>query len=183
MTITASFGLLPPEADFHGEPAEGPAPLIVRFTDDSTQSPIAWEWDFIGGGAVMSTDQNPTHVYKTAGYYTVSLTAYYAGGSDSETKPSYIHAAADCSAGPVRTGGSDQPTLQGGYGAAADGAVIYAHAVDFSENLDLDEDKTVTFDWGWNCDFSDSIHEGGFNGTLTIRRGTLMIASKTIIGM
>lgn len=45
----------------------------VQFTDQSGNSPFAWDWDFGDGG--MSTDQNPSHTYSSFGTYTVTLSA------------------------------------------------------------------------------------------------------------
>jgi len=78
----------PPVAAFVGSPLEGDVPLTVTFTDQSTNNPTSWNWDFGDGGT--STQQNPMHEYSTAGTYTVSLTATNNCGSDSETKPDYI---------------------------------------------------------------------------------------------
>ncbi len=77
-----------PVADFSGSPTSGAAPLTVNFTDQSTNSPTSWSWDF--GDSGTSTAQNPTHDYTSAGDYTVGLTATNAGGSDTATKPNYI---------------------------------------------------------------------------------------------
>ena len=54
--------------------------LQIKFTDTSTGSPTAWSWDFGDGGA--DTTQNPTHTYNQAGYWTVTLKASNAIGSD-----------------------------------------------------------------------------------------------------
>jgi len=77
-----------PVADFSGTPTSGDAPLEVSFTDNSTNSPTSWDWDFGDGGS--STAQNPTHIYNTAGTYTVTMTATNSCGSDTETKTDYI---------------------------------------------------------------------------------------------
>ena len=78
----------PPVAAFNGTPTSGTAPLTVAFTDASTNSPTSWSWTFGDGGT--STAQNPSHVYDTAGTYSVSLTVENADGSDTETKTGYI---------------------------------------------------------------------------------------------
>ncbi|MDD3642762.1 MAG: PKD domain-containing protein [Candidatus Krumholzibacteria bacterium] len=78
----------PPVAQFAGSPTSGEAPLAVTFTDQSTNNPTSWSWDFGDGG--NSTAQNPTYVYNSVGTYTVSLTAANAYGSDVETKTGYI---------------------------------------------------------------------------------------------
>jgi len=72
-----------PVADFTSDVASGNAPLEVSFTDKSTGSPTAWSWDFGDGSA--STDQNPIHIYSSAGAYTVTLTASNANGGTSKT--------------------------------------------------------------------------------------------------
>ncbi len=77
-----------PVADFTGSPTSGTAPLSVSFTDQSTNNPTSWSWDFGDGGT--STAQNPSHTYNNAGTYTVTLTATNDCGSDDETKTDYI---------------------------------------------------------------------------------------------
>ena len=61
-------------ADFASEPAapaEIPVGTEIVFTDRSTDA-ASWLWDF--GDGNMSTEQNPIHLYKLVGTYTVSLT-------------------------------------------------------------------------------------------------------------
>jgi PKD repeat protein len=77
-----------PEARFSADPISGPAPLRVTFTDQSSNYPTAWFWDFGDGGT--STEQSPVHVYNTAGSFSVSLTVSNTLGSDTLTKPSCI---------------------------------------------------------------------------------------------
>ncbi|MDP3563890.1 MAG: PKD domain-containing protein, partial [Methanoregula sp.] len=61
----------------------------VQFTDTSETTPVKWLWDF--GDGTNSTEQNPpSHMYRAAGNFTVSLTAWNDMGSDSETKTDYI---------------------------------------------------------------------------------------------
>lgn len=59
--------------------------LSVDFQDTSTNTPTAWSWDF-GDGSPVSAIQNPTHVYATAGAYTVTLTSSNAGGASVYTR-------------------------------------------------------------------------------------------------
>ena len=81
-----------PVAAFTATPLTGTAPLEVTFTDQSTNSPASWSWDF--GDGITSTSQNPSHTYPMhltgTGIYTVSLTAGNAGGSDTMTRTNYI---------------------------------------------------------------------------------------------
>jgi PKD repeat protein len=76
-----------PVADFVGSPTSGDVPLVVDFTDQSTNA-TSWDWDFGDGG--VSTAQSPSHTYSAAGTYTVTLTATNSCGSDQEIKTDYI---------------------------------------------------------------------------------------------
>lgn len=82
-----------PVANFTANPTSGPKPLTVSFSDTSTGSPTAWAWTF-GDGGTASTGPVVTHVYNTAGTYSVSLTVTSASGSNSITKTNYIVVAA-----------------------------------------------------------------------------------------
>ena len=55
---------------------EGTAPLEVRFTTTvkSGKMPVIFTWNF-GDGSETVYDQNPTHVYETAGVFTATLDA------------------------------------------------------------------------------------------------------------
>nr|BAL52673.1 PKD domain protein [uncultured Acetothermia bacterium]BAL59272.1 hypothetical protein HGMM_OP3C427 [Candidatus Acetothermum autotrophicum] len=64
----------PPVADFEFAPAQPSAGQTVKFTDKSKDPDgqiKSWEWDF--GDGTTSTEQNPSHVYRTAGTFTVKL--------------------------------------------------------------------------------------------------------------
>lgn len=78
------LGATPPIADFTASPTIGAAPLTVHFTDTSTGSPTSWAWDF--GDTGTSTDQHLTHIYSSAGTYTVTLNVSNACGYDTSTR-------------------------------------------------------------------------------------------------
>jgi PKD repeat protein len=86
--IAVTAAPVAPVASFTGTPTSGVAPLTVTFTDASTNSPTAWVWTF--GDGTTSTAQNPSHIYSTAGTYTVSLKATNAVGSNTLTRTDYI---------------------------------------------------------------------------------------------
>jgi PKD repeat protein len=50
-----------PVAAFSASPTSGSIPLKVQFTDQSTNSPTSWKWDF--GDGTTSTTHNPLHTY------------------------------------------------------------------------------------------------------------------------
>ncbi|MCD4716678.1 MAG: PKD domain-containing protein [Desulfobacterales bacterium] len=76
------------QADFTSGITNGPAPLSVSFTDQSTGNITSWLWIF--GDGATSTEQEPVHEYNTPGNYTVSLTVSGPDVSDTETKADFI---------------------------------------------------------------------------------------------
>jgi PKD repeat protein len=79
-----------PVASFVSNVTNGMNPLVVQFTDSSTNTPTSWNWSF--GDGNFSEEQNPVYWYNYTGLYTVNLTATNAGGSDDESKVDYINA-------------------------------------------------------------------------------------------
>ena len=77
-----------PVAAFTASPLSGGQPLAVTFTDQSSNSPTAWQWDF--GDGNTSQAQNPTNTYSSPGTNTVTLTVANTNGSGSTTRTNYI---------------------------------------------------------------------------------------------
>jgi len=77
-----------PVANFTVSSTNGIAPFTVKFTDQSSNLPTSWLWDF--GDGTTSTAQNPTHTYSNTGTYTVTLTAINMAGNNTTTKTGYI---------------------------------------------------------------------------------------------
>jgi tripartite motif-containing protein 71 len=73
---------------FMAHPFAGNAPLHVGFSDRSANFPTAWYWDF--GDGYTSTEQNPVHIYRVQGMYTVSLTVSNVAGSNTASYQDYI---------------------------------------------------------------------------------------------
>ncbi|WP_231593712.1 leucine-rich repeat protein [Methanosarcina siciliae] len=90
ITVSESSTPEEPVSAFTADVTGGTAPLTVNFTDQSTGSPTAWDWDFDNDGNVDSTEQNPSYTYNAAGNYTVNLTVENEAGSDFELKSDYI---------------------------------------------------------------------------------------------
>lgn len=75
-------------ADFNADPASGPPPLKVTFTDASARA-VKWNWNF--GNGKTSTKQNPPAVtYKEGRDYTVTLTVQDVSGNEAQ-KQKTIH--------------------------------------------------------------------------------------------
>jgi len=77
-----------PVAEFSVDKTEGKTPLVVQFTDVSSNNPTSWLWNF--GDGNTSAEQNPSNTYSYAGAYTVKLTASNIAGSTDEIKTNYI---------------------------------------------------------------------------------------------
>lgn len=69
------------DIDFDSSATEGYKPFVVVFTPLNDESVTAYAWDFGDGEA--SSDRAPTHIYRAAGTYTVSLTAQKVDGRTS----------------------------------------------------------------------------------------------------
>jgi hypothetical protein len=83
-----------------------------------------------------------------------------------------------CSDSAVRIAGASPvyySTLQSAYDAAIDGDTIESQAVEVTENLDLNSNKSITFIGGYNCDFSEITGYTSINGSITINDGTVVM--------
>lgn len=178
-TVTAVFTILPPVADFIGSILSGTAPLAVNFSDLSTNNPTGWAWDF--GVSGTNSKQNPLHTFRSAGTYTVTLTASNTSGSDSEVKTDYI-IVNPCANQPVRISGVDKGTsIQTVYNNnAVEADVIKTQAVEFIENLSLGRPIPITLSGGHNCDYSDNPSDTAIHGSLTISDGTVTVENIVI---
>jgi PKD repeat protein len=73
---------IPVTASFTANVTEGGLPLYVQFTDMSVNA-TSWQWQF--GDGATSSEQNPAHLYTTAGRFTVKLTVSNAFSGDSSS--------------------------------------------------------------------------------------------------
>ena len=75
--IGPTITVTPPSVQFTASPTNGMTPLSVQFNSlaiDSRSNTITnWNWNF--GDGSTSTQQNPTHIYANAGYFSPSLIA------------------------------------------------------------------------------------------------------------
>lgn len=78
----------PPNINFSANITNGDSPLIVGFTDLSTNKINKWQWEF--GDGTGSEDRNPVHTYSSSGTFNVTLIAGNEGGSGIFTRQNYI---------------------------------------------------------------------------------------------
>ena len=76
------------QANFSAAPTRGAAPLQVQFTNTSSGNYNTSQWDF--GDGITNTMTSPIHTYTTPGVYSVTLTIFGAGGTDSTSKTNFI---------------------------------------------------------------------------------------------
>ncbi|MEX2682799.1 MAG: PKD domain-containing protein, partial [Candidatus Sigynarchaeota archaeon] len=144
--FSSTFIVPTPIADFTATPTNVHPGSAVQFTFTGNLGaiPSTLTWDF-GDGSPASSELNPTHVYTTAGIYTVSLTVTDANlATDTETKVDH-----------VRVSNNQAPTVN--FVASMTTASI-GQAIDFTD-LSIDDDGTIV---GWNWNFGD----GSPNSTL-----------------
>lgn len=79
-----------PVAGFQVNVLGGVSPLTVTFSDQSTNEPTAWEWDFQNDGGVDSTSRNPSFTYTEPGLYSVRLTVRNTAGSNTLLKSNLL---------------------------------------------------------------------------------------------
>jgi PKD repeat protein len=91
INIVGVIGAAAPVANFSANNTAVCAGQTVAFTDQSSNSPTSWSWNFGGGGTPnTSTQQSPTITFNTPGTYNVTLTATNGTGSDQEIRTGYI---------------------------------------------------------------------------------------------
>ncbi|WP_202929055.1 PKD domain-containing protein [Chitinophaga agri] len=77
--------------------------LITKFIDNSTGTPVSWQWDL--GNGFTSTEQSPSASYTTPGNYNVTLTVKNAAGNTStavKTVTVWEKPVPDFTAGPAK---------------------------------------------------------------------------------
>ncbi|HVM61683.1 MAG TPA: PKD domain-containing protein [Verrucomicrobiae bacterium] len=83
---------LEPSADFTATPTSGVIPLTVIFTDESVGTFTNWYWSFGDGSTTNVATQAISHVYTTAGTYTVTEIVSGPGETLTDTETNYITA-------------------------------------------------------------------------------------------
>jgi PKD repeat protein len=95
-SISCYSTTVPPVANFSASNTSPALAETVTFTDLSDNFPTSWSWSFSPNtityvGGTSSTSQNPQVQFNALGYYSVTLVATNAYGSDPEVKNNYIN--------------------------------------------------------------------------------------------
>jgi PKD repeat protein len=86
--FTTKISTQPPIANFTASKTTINKGESIQFTDQSTNNPTSWLWDF--GDGTNNTSQNPLKIYSQTGTYTISLKATNTFGINQVIKANYI---------------------------------------------------------------------------------------------
>jgi len=107
----------------------------------------------------------------------VTLTATGTGGASTMTKTGYIQVGPDpCSNPPYKIGGTtySYPNIQAAYESMGSDT-LQIQALEFSGGLLLDQNKTVTLQGGYGCDFTSNPGDTIVSDKLTVKDGKVTI--------
>jgi PKD repeat protein len=154
-------------ADFTASPESGYAPLSVQFTDSSTGDISGWLWDF-GDGTPISTGQNPSHTYNSAGSYTVTMEVSGVYGSDTVTKANYVNVTvinADFTASPRN--GNTPLTVQ--FTDLSDGS-ISGWLWDFGDGTPISTGQNPSHTYNSSGSYTVTLEVSGIDGSDTVTK-------------
>ena len=112
ITVTIAGQSNPPTAQFSADQTAACGSLVVQFTDQSTNNPTVWQWNF-GDGSPVSNLQHPQHNYTTPGTYSVSLYVENNDGENELVKTNYITVHQDVSISMNMTPASGETNADG----------------------------------------------------------------------
>jgi len=90
--------------------------------------------------------------------------------------------AQECSNPPVKIANTSSyySSIQNAYDAAVDDSTIEIQALNFIENIDANRNISVTFQGGYNCDYTESTGMSVIEGSLSVSAGFLSTGSITV---
>jgi PKD repeat protein len=137
LNLARALGVAPPPptltAGFTENPASGPAPLAVQFTNTSTGNPTSWSWSF--GDGSSSAAQNPAHTYNAAGNFTATLTVSGSAGQTSSASQTIAVTNATSSGQPVITLTAPQPDAY--FSGQVPGTIRFHRTGDLSQSYQV----------------------------------------------
>ena len=122
-----------PDVIFTGNDLDGCHVHTTEFTDATSPTPIAWNWNFgdPSSGANTSPSPNATHQFSSAGTYNISLSVTTADGCVSDTSfPNYVEV---------------YPLPYANFSATPERTNLLQSTIDFR-----DESTGVIAEWYWN---------------------------------
>jgi PKD repeat protein len=84
ISVNQNITILAPVANFSYSPSSPGVGSQILFSDESTNSPTSWQWNF--GDGEVSNQKNPSHTFSSFGNFPVVLTSTNSAGSSSITK-------------------------------------------------------------------------------------------------
>ena len=79
-----------PTAGFSAQPTSGCTPLVVNYTNESSNNVTAFIWQFPGGNPSASNQENPTVTYLNTGTFSATLLVTNISGSSTFVRTNYI---------------------------------------------------------------------------------------------
>jgi alkaline phosphatase len=144
-----------------------------------------------GGLSVLQNNGQgsfPDVSWSTTGHTGVNIPAY-AWGVNADMvygimDNTVLFSVATCSNDPVRIDRTIPlyfSSLQAAYSAAVHGDIIQSRAMEFTEDVSVNQNMSVTIRGGYNCDYSNNEGQTILNGTMTISNGTTAIENVQIL--
>ncbi len=161
-----------PTADFTANPTAGDSPLLVEFTDSSTDNPTTWFWVF--GDGHTSNEQNPLHIFENSGSYDVELTVSNSAGDDTYGITVNV---GDCSKENVWLNSVGFQEIGFAYDSANEGDILQLQAVTFAETLTFNKDIFIVLQGGYDCGYENRIGNSTINGCITVEEGCLDLSN------
>ncbi len=167
ITIPVTISVLP-FVNFSAVPISGCQPLTVGFTNLSTNA-VSYNWSFPGGSPSTSTAANPTVVFNTPGFHTVTLEATNSAGTNTIVKNDYISA---------------DPLPVGGFTSSSN-----ANTVTFTQQTNHADTILWNFGDGQTSNLWNPVHTYTTNDTFTVTQvltngcGTIQYNQQLIIAV
>jgi|WetSurMetagenome_2_1015567.scaffolds.fasta_scaffold262184_1 PKD repeat protein len=97
LLIPAMVSAAAPVSSFTVDNTGGISPLVVNFTDSSTNTPTIWKWyadKLSGSSSLFNSTQNPFYVPFTTGNYSIMLNASNAAVGTNSSQVTWINVSA-----------------------------------------------------------------------------------------
>ncbi|WP_292469391.1 PKD domain-containing protein [Methanolobus sp.] len=171
-----------PVANFTASTESGYSPLSVVFTDNSSNSPTSWFWDF--GDGENSTSQSPTHSFSAIGTYNVNLNASNLAGSNVSSNMTITVTTAPSSG----SSGSSGSSSSGGGGGGSTGEAYENIVTKAVETAFVNKNSHVIYEFDVqdspvvSVQFDSLKNSGRVQATVEVLKGRSSFATKDCPG-